>query len=122
MTVLKEAIREINGQFGTINFNIGLGAIERAIADGHDRRLLRWRVSGAQGLAMHIVNISISTNPSPPIACVESGASFECGAFCGIPFAIDRSLPDDVVLLEVLEPSPIMRIFNLPTMTGHLDK
>jgi hypothetical protein len=57
--------------------------------------------------------MSIAVNPSPVTAFMDTGAIYESGLFCGIPYAVDRSLPDDAVFLERLDPTPISQIESL---------
>lgn len=104
---------KIDAQSGCMDFSVGISTIDKAIAQGHDRRLLRWRVGAAQAYAMFMCALSIAINPSPPTAFMETGMIYESGMFCGIPYAVDRSLPDDRVLLERLEPAPVTEIHNL---------
>ena len=96
-----------------ISFHIAMSIIDEAIQSGNDRRLLRWRVSHAQGLAIFMCAISIAVNPSPVTASLDAGAAYESGMFCGIPYAVDRSLNPTEFYLERLTPEPIAEIVSL---------
>lgn len=113
-----QALPDIDAKFLSMDIDLAMSTVERALADGHDRRLLRWRVSPAQGCAMHRYNLSIALNPSPPAQFMESGAAYESGWFLGIPFAVDRTIPSDCVWLECLEPTPLIRVHGLIVPRG----
>lgn len=57
--------------------------------------------------------LSTAMNPAPPFSFLETGAAYESGIFCGIPFAVDSAVPPDTILLERLEPMPLMTISDL---------
>lgn len=106
-------LKKINVSGEAWSFPLGIATIEDAISKGHDRRLLRWRVGAAQACGMFTCNLSIAVNPSQPTTFMETAAMYESGVFCGIPYAVDRSLPDGCALLERLDPTPIAQIDGL---------
>jgi hypothetical protein len=107
------SVKTKNGQLSFIDIPLAMSVIHAALADGCDQRLLRWRASPAQCYAMAACGISISLNPSPPTSYLDTGAIYSHGTFCGIPYAVDYSLPPDTAILDRLEPTPITVVNNL---------
>ena len=106
-------MKQIDGRMCPLSFQQCMSLVDEAISAGHDRRLLRWRVGAAQGLAIFLMNYMIAVNPSPVTANLDSGVVYESGTFCGLPYAVDRNLPQSTLLLERMSPDPIAEITNL---------
>lgn len=110
---------DINFSESLIDIEIAMSTVDKALTEGCELRLLRWRVSPAQGCSMIRYALMTATNPSPPYYYVETGAMYESGMFCGIPFVVDRKVPPDTVLLERLEPIPVARVYGLLPPRGY---
>jgi hypothetical protein len=107
------SVKTKNGKQSSIDIPLAMSVIQAALADGCDQRLLRWRASPAQCYAMTLCSVSIAVNPSPPTSYVDTGAIYTYGMFCGIPYAVDYSLPPDTAILDRLEPTPLTVVNNL---------
>ena len=106
-------IKKIDARTFPLSLQQCMSLVDDAISSGDDRRLLRWRVGAAQGLAIFMMNYMVAVNPSPVSANLDSGVIYESGVFCGIPYAVDRTLPQSTLLLERLSPEPIAEVTNL---------
>ena len=106
-------MKQIDGRMCPLSLQQCMSLVDEAISAGQDRRLLRWRVGAAQGLAIFMMNYMVAVNPSPVTANLDSGVIYESGTFCGIPYAVDRTLPKSTLLLERLSPEPLAEVINL---------
>lgn len=112
-------IEESDAQGMSVDLPVCMGLIEKAVAAGHDRRLLRWRVSPAQCFAMNWWKMGCSTDNRSLMGDFDSGAAYESGTFAGIPFAVDRTLPADRIVLDLLAPTAINSIYGFSLPRGY---
>jgi hypothetical protein len=99
----------IDAGLSILDLSIGMAAIQKAVSQGCDDRLLRWRFSPDQACAAIQYGLMISASPEA-IKFIETGAAIRHGMFCGIPFAVDSELPVGSALLERMEPTAVVEI------------
>lgn len=114
---MSEEIR-INANMAWISISVGEALVRRAIADGHNKGNLRWRVGEAQLQAIHLELFQMA--PPTVLRLEAERGSSDSGVFVGVPYCLDRNIPDEDIYLEaVVTTKPIATIYNLPIPSAY---
>lgn len=96
---------------------MGQSVIDKAVADGHDRKYLRWRVGR---YALHAIQATLfhCADLHSLRYEVEHGMA-EYGTFCGVHFAFDNDIGDQALVLEVIRAADVVAIVRGAAITRY---